>query len=195
MSVLSDNTNRRITIQEAAAHATDKSAETTKKRERKSTPSGNKKGEVKSKSARKKTAVPNVMVSGATNEQGVVPDVHNPEATTEQAAVPDALNPKATNGQTAASNVTVSGAATKQAAIPDTLNPKATNGETAAPNVTVSGTTTEQAITPGVLNPKADDEWVGTPCPQCGKGTLIKGKAAYGCSEWRNSCTYRKPFS
>ncbi|GAE22790.1 DNA topoisomerase III [Bacteroides pyogenes JCM 10003] len=36
---------------------------------------------------------------------------------------------------------------------------------------------------------------VGTPCPQCGKGTLIKGKAAYGCSEWRNGCTYRKPFS
>ena len=195
MSVLSDNTNRRITIQEAAAHATDKSAETTKKRERKSTPSGDKKGEVKSKSARKKTAAPNVTVSGATNEQVVVPDVHNPEATTEQAAVPDALNPKATNGQTAASNVTASGAATKQAAIPDTLNPKATNGETAAPNVTVSGTTTEQAITPGVLNPKAADEWVGTPCPQCGKGTLIKGKAAYGCSEWRNGCTYRKPFS
>jgi DNA topoisomerase-3 len=38
------------------------------------------------------------------------------------------------------------------------------------------------------------DEWVGKPCPLCGKGTLIKGKTAYGCSEWRNGCTYRKPF-
>jgi DNA topoisomerase-3 len=39
------------------------------------------------------------------------------------------------------------------------------------------------------------DEWVGKPCPLCGKGTLIKGKTAYGCSEWRNGCTYRKPFA
>ena len=41
--------------------------------------------------------------------------------------------------------------------------------------------------------PKAnqEDKMVGTPCPLCGKGTIIKGKTAYGCSEWRNGCTYR----
>jgi DNA topoisomerase-3 len=38
------------------------------------------------------------------------------------------------------------------------------------------------------------DGWIGKPCPLCGKGTLIKGKTAYGCSEWRNGCSYRKPF-
>jgi DNA topoisomerase-3 len=38
------------------------------------------------------------------------------------------------------------------------------------------------------------DEWIGKPCPLCGKGILIKGKTAYGCSEWRNGCSYRKPF-
>lgn len=42
--------------------------------------------------------------------------------------------------------------------------------------------------------PVASDTLVGQPCPLCGKGTVIKGKAAYGCSEWRNGCTYRKPF-
>ncbi|WP_195202787.1 DNA topoisomerase 3 [Phocaeicola massiliensis] len=42
-------------------------------------------------------------------------------------------------------------------------------------------------------NPPAD-EWVGKPCPLCGKGTIIKGKTAYGCSEWKNGCTFRKPF-
>jgi DNA topoisomerase-3 len=44
--------------------------------------------------------------------------------------------------------------------------------------------------------PKAPvaDEWIGKPCPLCGRGTLIKGKTAYGCSEWKNGCTYRKPF-
>ncbi len=34
----------------------------------------------------------------------------------------------------------------------------------------------------------------GSPCPICGKGTIIKGRTAYGCSRWREGCTYRKPF-
>ena len=38
------------------------------------------------------------------------------------------------------------------------------------------------------------EELVGRPCPLCGKGIVIKGKTAYGCSEWRNGCTFRKPF-
>ena len=37
-------------------------------------------------------------------------------------------------------------------------------------------------------------EPVGQVCPVCGKGRIIKGKTAYGCSEWRNGCTYRQPF-
>ena len=40
----------------------------------------------------------------------------------------------------------------------------------------------------------SDNELVGKSCPLCGKGTIIKGKTAYGCSEWKNGCTYRKPF-
>lgn len=34
----------------------------------------------------------------------------------------------------------------------------------------------------------------GAPCPVCGKGYIIKGKTAYGCSEWRNGCTFRHPL-
>ena len=40
----------------------------------------------------------------------------------------------------------------------------------------------------------ADDSIIGTPCPVCGKGTIIKGKTAYGCSNWKNGCTYRVAF-
>ena len=40
----------------------------------------------------------------------------------------------------------------------------------------------------------ADDSIVGTPCPVCGKGVVIKGHTAYGCSRWREGCTFRKPF-
>lgn len=42
--------------------------------------------------------------------------------------------------------------------------------------------------------PASTDSLVGTPCPLCGKGTIIKGNTAYGCSEWRNGCTFRKNF-
>lgn len=41
---------------------------------------------------------------------------------------------------------------------------------------------------------KKTDDLVGTPCPVCGKGVILKGKTAYGCSEWKNGCTFRKPF-
>ena len=44
------------------------------------------------------------------------------------------------------------------------------------------------------LDAKFNTDLTGQVCPQCGKGTLLKGKAAYGCSEWKTGCTYRKPF-
>lgn len=34
----------------------------------------------------------------------------------------------------------------------------------------------------------------GQPCPLCGQGHIIKGKTAYGCSRWKEGCTWRKPF-
>lgn len=40
----------------------------------------------------------------------------------------------------------------------------------------------------------AGDPMVGKPCPVCGQGTIIKGKTAYGCSRWREGCTFRQPF-
>ncbi len=38
------------------------------------------------------------------------------------------------------------------------------------------------------------DVVVGQPCPLCGKGSVIQGKTAFGCSEWKNGCAFRKPF-
>ena len=35
----------------------------------------------------------------------------------------------------------------------------------------------------------------GAVCPLCGQGHIIKGKTAYGCSRWKEGCTYRAPFS
>ena len=38
------------------------------------------------------------------------------------------------------------------------------------------------------------DVIIGQPCPLCGKGHIIKGKTAYGCSDWRNGCGWRQAF-
>ena len=40
----------------------------------------------------------------------------------------------------------------------------------------------------------ADDSILGKACPVCGMGIIIKGKTAYGCSQWKNGCTFRLPF-
>ena len=34
----------------------------------------------------------------------------------------------------------------------------------------------------------------GMACPVCGKGIVIRGKTMYGCSRWREGCTFRAEF-
>lgn len=34
----------------------------------------------------------------------------------------------------------------------------------------------------------------GDTCPLCKKGTIIRGKTALGCSEWKNGCEFRSPL-
>ncbi len=34
----------------------------------------------------------------------------------------------------------------------------------------------------------------GAPCPLCGKGHILRGRTAFGCSEWKNGCTFRAPL-
>ena len=57
------------------------------------------------------------------------------------------------------------------------------------PSVVSTDVPSTSAVIPG--NVANNDSLVGQPCPLCGKGTIIKGKTAYGCSEWKNGCGYR----
>ena len=61
----------------------------------------------------------------------------------------------------------------------------------AAPKKKASTSTTSTDTPTATSN---NDPLVGTTCPVCGKGTIIKGKTAYGCSRWRDGCNYRKPL-
>ncbi|MBQ3676658.1 MAG: DNA topoisomerase III, partial [Bacteroidales bacterium] len=42
---------------------------------------------------------------------------------------------------------------------------------------------------------QVDDSLIGQVCPKCGKGKIVKGSTAYGCSEWKSGCDYRVPFA
>lgn len=50
------------------------------------------------------------------------------------------------------------------------------------------------ATAPPNEKPKRKVIRAGSPCPQCGEGKVLKGKTAYGCSRWKEGCTWRKPF-
>lgn len=59
-------------------------------------------------------------------------------------------------------------------------------------NVTTKRTTRSKAKEKPA--PKTNIPAEGDICPICGKGHIIKGKTAFGCSEWKNGCTYRLTF-
>lgn len=50
----------------------------------------------------------------------------------------------------------------------------------------------KQMTTEVVREVKADQ--TGIPCPLCKQGRIIRGRTRYGCSRWREGCTYAAPF-
>lgn len=82
----------------------------------------------------------------------------------------------------------------KKAKKKKTAAPKKAAAKSAATSSTASTKKAAASPQPATSEPAADDSIIGTTCPVCGKGTIIKGKTAYGCSNWKNGCTYRVAF-
>ena len=82
----------------------------------------------------------------------------------------------------------------KKAKKKKTAAPKKAAAKSAATSSTASTKNAAASPQPATSEPSADDSIIGTTCPVCGKGTIIKGKTAYGCSNWKNGCTYRIAF-
>lgn len=82
----------------------------------------------------------------------------------------------------------------KKAKKKKTAAPKKAAAKSAATSSTASTKNAAASPQPATSEPLADDSIIGTTCPVCGKGTIIKGKTAYGCSNWKNGCTYRVAF-
>lgn len=80
--------------------------------------------------------------------------------------------------------------ATKSADKPDAAQ---TAGAAAKPDATAGqgvAVKPDSAAKPGA----AAGVKPGDVCPVCGKGVVIKGKTAYGCSRWKEGCSFRLPF-
>lgn len=82
----------------------------------------------------------------------------------------------------------------KKAKKKKTAAPKKAAAKSTATSSTASTKNAAASPQPATSEPSADDSIIGTTCPVCGKGTIIKGKTAYGCSNWKNGCTYRVAF-
>lgn len=82
----------------------------------------------------------------------------------------------------------------KKAKKKKTAAPKKAAAKSAATSSTASTKNAAASPQPATSEPSADNSIIGTTCPVCGKGTIIKGKTAYGCSNWKNGCTYRVAF-
>ena len=58
----------------------------------------------------------------------------------------------------------------------------------------VSQSTAQNSVRASTTTLSAIGNIIGKPCPLCHEGTIIKGKTAYGCSNWKKGCTFRQPF-
>ena len=99
------------------------------------------------------------------------------------------VNPEEEKKQAAAEK---KAAAAKKAAVPKkpatpkkTAANKTAGAETASQPKTAATETSSQAGSAAVTVPQK--------CPLCG-GDVIKGRTAFGCSNWRTGCTWRLPF-
>ena len=67
-------------------------------------------------------------------------------------------------------------------------------------SITVEDTVPQKEIKPRAPRASKRQQFPHSPkekqpvCPLCGQGSIIKGKSAYGCSRWKEGCTFRLPF-
>ncbi len=58
--------------------------------------------------------------------------------------------------------------------------------------LTFQAGTAKAAAKKGTASKKAADELT---CPRCRKGKIVKGKTAYGCSNWKSGCDFKVSFT
>lgn len=52
----------------------------------------------------------------------------------------------------------------------------------------------EKKNSPSKVKKEKKEPKIPSICPKCKKGKILKGKTAYGCSEWKSGCNFRLPL-
>ena len=81
----------------------------------------------------------------------------------------------------------------KKRTIPTNRKPRVLKNDKKDDSSISAGTAPIQAK-PIIPTTSTEGDIIGRKCPICGKGIIIKGKTAYGCSNWKGGCNYRIPF-
>lgn len=68
------------------------------------------------------------------------------------------------------------------------------NGQSIAGKLTLSDTFMYQLEGKDKKTASQNGQTEKIPCPKCGKGSIMKGKTAYGCSDWKSGCDFRFSF-
>lgn len=76
----------------------------------------------------------------------------------------------------------------------DTSNRRVTMELPAAPARRSKSAAPKASAPADGAEPKPKRIRAGSKCPVCGVGKVIKGHTAYGCSRWKEGCTFRQPF-
>lgn len=82
--------------------------------------------------------------------------------------------------------ITITEAITEQKATKTKEEKKTKEKKTRKPRQSKKKTPEASSVTPGEQKPV---------CPLCKKGSILRGKTAYGCSEYKNNCTFRLDYS
>ena len=72
---------------------------------------------------------------------------------------------------------------------------KKKDGDEGAETAVASGGSDSPKPKPASQSLVPSDELIDTVCPVCGHGRIIKGRAAYGCSNWKSGCKFVLPFN
>ena len=82
----------------------------------------------------------------------------------------------------------------RRVTVTSTDDGKVKGGKGKAKNSADDASATDSTAASDTPKPKRKIIREGSVCPLCGQGKVIKGNANYGCSRWREGCTFRKPF-
>ena len=91
-------------------------------------------------------------------------------------------------------NSVLSDTSNRRVPVASTVQPTAPKTKAEKPKRKASAPRKRKGWVDDASSPETVQSLEGKPCPLCERGIIIRGHTSYGCSEWKNGCTFRHPF-